>query len=135
MKTNQDRTRRLSVLSWVLYGLATVLLIASILLGLSVSGASAAVPAAAIGFQSPAFKPVWDVMVSGLQLLGLLVFAGGSVLAVLLLSVGMLLGHIVCLERRLNALEDALISHAHFATLPDRTKTVLPAQVEPHRAV
>ena len=105
MKTDQNRVRRLSMLSWVLYGLAVLLLIASILLGLSVSGASTAIPAATIGFQSPALKPVWDALVSGLQFLGMLVFGGGLVMAILLFGIGMLVGRVANLECRIRRLE------------------------------
>lgn len=105
MKTDQKRARRLSVLSWVMYALAAMLLMASILLGLSVSGASAAIPAATIGFQSPAFKPVWDALVSGLQFLGVLVFGGGLILAILIFSIGLLVGRIANLECRISQLE------------------------------
>ena len=105
MKTEPRTSRRLIVLSWVLYGLAALLLIASILLGLSVSGASTAIPAATIGFQSPALKPVWDALVSGLQFLGVLVFGGGTTLAILLFSIGLLVGRVANLECRIRRLE------------------------------
>lgn len=104
MKTDQKRAHRLSVLSWVMYALAVMLLIVSILLGLSVSGASAAIPAATIGFQSPALKPIWDALVSGLQFLGVLVFGGGLILAILIFSMGLLVGRIADLEYRINQL-------------------------------
>lgn len=104
MKADQKRAHRLSVLSWVMYALAVMLLIVSILLGLSVSGASAAIPAATIGFQSPALKPIWDALVSGLQFLGVLVFGGGLILAILIFSMGLLVGRIADLEYRINQL-------------------------------
>ena len=104
MKADQKRAHRLSVLSWVMYALAVMLLIVSILLGLSVSGASAASAAATIGFQSPALKPIWDALVSGLQFLGVLVFGGGLILAILIFSMGLLVGRIADLEYRINQL-------------------------------
>jgi hypothetical protein len=88
-----------------MYALAALLLIASILLGLSVGSASAAIPAATIGFQSPALKPVWDALVSGLQFLGMLVFSGGLLLALLISSIGLLVGRIANLECRISRLE------------------------------
>ncbi len=106
-RVSQNRVSRGNVLSWVMYALAALLLAASLLLGLSVSGASAAIPAATIGFQSPALKPVWDALVSGLQLLGVLVFGGGATLAVLLFSIGLLIGRIARLECRIRQLEGA----------------------------
>lgn len=104
MKTDQKRAHRLSVLGWVMYALAVMLLIVSILLGLSVSGASAAIPAATIGFQSPALKPIWDALVSGLQFLGVLVFGSGLILAILIFSMGLLMRRIADLEYRISQL-------------------------------
>ena len=107
MTTEQKRVRRWNLLSWIMYGLAAALVVASILLGLSVSGASAAIPAATIGFQAPIFKPVWDALVSALQFLGVLVFGGGLVMAILLLGIGLLIGRIASLEHRVSQLEGA----------------------------
>ncbi|MCL4828945.1 MAG: hypothetical protein KJZ95_16390 [Caldilinea sp.] len=94
----------MSVLGWVMYALAVMLLIVSILLGLSVSGASAAIPAATIGFQSPVLKPIWDALVSGLQFLGVLVFGSGLILATLIFSMGLLMRRIADLEYRISQL-------------------------------
>jgi hypothetical protein len=105
MMTEQKRTRSWKLLSWSLYALAVALLVASILLGLSVSGASAAIPAATIGFQAPIFKPIWDALVSALQFLGALVFGGGLVMAILLSGIGLLIGRIATLEHRVSQLE------------------------------
>lgn len=107
MTTEQKRVRRWNLLSWIMYGLAAALVVASILLGLAVSGASAAIPAATIGFQAPIFKPVWDALVSALQFLGVLVFGGGLVMAILLLGIGLLIGRIASLEHRVSQLEGA----------------------------
>jgi hypothetical protein len=87
-----------------MYALAVMLLIVSILLGLSVSGASAVIPAATIGFQSPALKPIWDALVSGLQFLGVLVFGSGLILAILIFSMGLLMRRIADLEYRISQL-------------------------------
>ena len=105
MTTEQKRVRRWNLLSWIMYGLAAALVVASILLGLAVSGASAAIPAATIGFQAPIFKPVWDALAAALQFLGVLVFGGGLVMAILLLGIGLLVGRVVALERRVTQLE------------------------------
>lgn len=105
MTIDDRRARSWNLLSWIMYALAAMLAVASILLGLSVSGASAAIPAATIGFQAPIFKPVWDALVSALQFLGVLVLGGGLVLAILLLSIGLLVGRIAALERRVSQLE------------------------------
>jgi len=117
MMTEQKRVRSWKLLSWSLYALAAALLVASILLGLSVSGASAAIPAATIGFQAPIFKPIWDALVSALQFLGVLVFGGGLVMAILLFGIGLLIGRIAALECRVSQLEgtDALDSPASGA--------------------
>jgi hypothetical protein len=95
-------------LSWLFYGLAAIVAVAALLLGLTVGGASAAVPAAAIGFQSPALRPMWDVLVAGLQSLGWVVFAAGLILAALLLCGGVVLGRTVALARRVSRLEGEL---------------------------
>ena len=105
MMTEQKRVRSWKLLSWSLYALAAALLVASILLGLSVSGASAAIPAATIGFQAPIFKPVWEALVSALQFLGVLVFGGGLVMAILLFGIGLLIGRVATLEHRVSQLE------------------------------
>lgn len=105
MMTEQKRVRRWKLLSWIMYGLAAALLIASILLGLSIGGASAAIPAATIGFQAPIFKPIWDALVSALQFLGVLVFGGGLVMAILLVGSGLMIGRIATLEQRVGQLE------------------------------
>jgi hypothetical protein len=107
-----DKSHGLIVLSWILYGLAAVLLIAAILLGVSVSGAAAVVPAATIGFQAPMFKPVWDALVSGLHLLGVLVFAAGFIAASLAFCIGFLVRRAARLEQRLAALEATLTGRA-----------------------
>lgn len=109
MITEQKRTHSWKLLSWSLYALAVVLLIASILLGLSISGASSAIPAATIGFQAPIFKPIWDALVSALQFLGVLVFGGGLVMAILLFGIGLLIGRIAVLEQRVNQLEGTTV--------------------------
>jgi len=106
MTIDDRRARSWKLLSWIMYALAAMLAVASILLGLSVSGASAAIPAATIGFQAPIFKPVWDALVSALQFLGVLVLGGGLVLAILLLGIGLLVGRIAALERRVSQLEE-----------------------------
>ena len=108
MQAEQSSSRGPALLSWIFYGLAAVIGVAALLLGLSVGGASAAVPAAAIGFQSPALKPLWDALVAGLQSLGWLVFVTGLVLAALLVCGGALLTYTAGLVRRVNRLEAAL---------------------------
>lgn len=129
MKTDQNTGGRGRMLSRVMYGMAAVLLIASILLGLSVSGASAAIPAATIGFQSPAIKPVWDALVSALQFLGVLVFGGGLVMAILLLGIGLLIGRIAGLEQRLGKLEATIVPD-HATNTMHQAAPVPPFQVD-----
>jgi len=115
-----------------MYALAALLLIASILLGLSVSGASAAIPAATIGFQSPALKPVWDALVSGLQLLGVLVFGGGLTLAILIFGIGLLVGRVANLECRISQLE-GMTSAGQHAEACRQTPLVPAMQIEQAR--
>lgn len=110
MQRDNRSTTGMTVWSWVFYGLALIVAVAALLIGLSVGGAAAAVPAAAIGFQSPALKPLWDALVNALQSLGWLVFVSGLVMSALLLCGGLLLSYIVTLARRVNQLETALAS-------------------------
>lgn len=115
MQTNQNRSRGLTMGSWIAWGMAAALLVASILAGLTVGGASAAVPAATIGFQAPVLKPLWDTLVSGLQLLGVLVFVSGLTLSILMFCIGLLLRHAAGLEQRVRLLETTLVEGAHLA--------------------
>ncbi len=109
MRQDTSSTWGSQALSWLFYGLAAVVAVAALLLGLAVGGASAAVPAAAIGFQSPALRPLWDALVAGLQSLGWLVFAAGLILAALLGCGGLLLSNTVKLARRVSRLEGELV--------------------------
>lgn len=131
MKRQEDRSRWLDVVRWGMYGLAAVIVGAAILIGLSVSGAAAVVPAATIGFQSPALKPLWDALVTGLHQLGALVFAAGFVVAVLVFSIGLLVGHVTRLSRRLDALERLLGNRTPQEPAPEPGKTP-PVSVEFH---
>ena len=129
MERRKDRSRWLDVLSWGMYGLAAIILGAAILIGLSVSGAAAVVPAATIGFQSPALRPLWDALVTGLHQLGALVFAAGFVVAVLVFSIALLVGQLTRLSRRLDALERLSGAGAYQNPAPEPGKT-LPASIE-----
>ena len=110
--------RGLKVWSWLLYCMAAVVALAALLLGLSVGGASAAIPAATIGFQSPLLKPLWDALVSGLQLLGWLVFVAGLVMAALIFCGGMLLANGAALTQRVSRLEAELIAARQITESP-----------------
>ena len=112
------RARGLKVWGWLLYCMAAVVALAALLLGLSVGGASAAIPAATIGFQSPLLKPMWDALVSGLQLLGWLVFVAGLVMAALIFCGGMLLANGAALTQRVSRLEAELIAARQITVLP-----------------
>jgi hypothetical protein len=108
MRQENSSTWGPQTLSWLFYGLAVVVAVAALLMGLAVGGASAAVPAAAIGFQSPALRPLWDALVAGLQSLGWLVFAAGLILAALLFCGGAVLSRTVALAQRVSRLEGEL---------------------------
>lgn len=130
MQTKQNRTRGLRVLSWVLYVVAIIVLVLAAMAGLSIGSASAVVPAATIGFQSPALRPMWDALVDGLRWLGTLVFALGFVISLLFACCGILLGHAAGLESRLARLEyDAGAGHA-TATSPATSTSTPVAQPE-----
>ncbi len=51
---------------------------------------SSVIPAATIGFQSPLLKPLWDGLVAGMQLVGVLVGTIGFVLGLLIGAAGLL---------------------------------------------
>jgi hypothetical protein len=123
MQQETSSTRGPAALSWVFYGLAVIVGAAGLLIGLSVGGASAAIPAAAIGFQSPALKPLWDTLVGGLQSLGWLVFLAGLVMAALIFCGGLLLSYTTALTRRVGRLE------AECAAL--RQDTAAPRPLDP----
>lgn len=129
MQTKQNRTHWLRVLSWALYAIAVVVLVLSVLAGLSIGSASAVVPAATIGFQSPALRPMWDALVDGLRWLGVLVFSLGFVISLLFACCGILLGHAAGLESRLARLEH--VAGAARATLPDPAAPTFPATSQP----
>lgn len=120
------------VVSWVFYGLAVVVGVAALLIGLSVGGASAAVPAAAIGFQSPALKPLWDALVAGLQALGWLVFVAGLVLAALIFCGGMLLSNTAALTRRIVRLEAECAALRHDTAAPRPLDPATSSKTEVH---
>ncbi len=129
MQTKQNRTRGLRVLSWVLYVIAIVVLALAAMAGLSIGSASAVVPAATIGFQSPALRPMWDALVDGLRWLGALVFALGFVISLLFACCGVLLGHAAGLESRLARLEhDAAGGRT---TLPAPAASTFPPSLQP----
>jgi hypothetical protein len=116
MRQDNSSTWGPQTLSWLFYGLAVVVAVAALLLGLAVGGASAAVPAAAIGFQSPALRPMWDALVAGLQSLGWLVFAAGLILAALLVCGGAVLGRTVALAQRVSRLEGELAMYRQVSS-------------------
>ena len=107
MQTEKNRSRGLRLLSWVFYAVAIVVLAMAVLAGLSVGNASAVVPAATIGFQSPALKPMWDALVDGLRWFGFLLFSLGFTISLLFACCGYLLGYAAGLERRLLRVESA----------------------------
>ncbi len=107
MQTEKNRSRGLRLLSWVFYAVAVVVLAMAVLAGLSVGNASAVVPAATIGFQSPALKPMWDALVDGLRWFGFLLFSLGFTISLLFACCGYLLGYAAGLERRLLRVESA----------------------------
>ena len=118
MQRDNRSTTGMTVWNWIFYGLALIVAVAALLIGLSVGGASAAVPAAAIGFQSPALKPLWDALVAGLQALGWLVFVAGLVMAVLIFCGGMLLSNTAALTRRIGRLEAECAALRQDTTAP-----------------
>ena len=126
MQTKETRGRGLRVLSWVLYAIAVVVLALSIMAGLSVGSASAVVPAATIGLQSPALRPMWDALVDGLRWLGVLLFSLGFTISLLFACCGLLLGHTAGLERRLAHIEHAAVAD-HATTTTPATATMPPA--------
>lgn len=126
MQTKETRGRGLRVLSWVLYAIAVVVLALSVMAGLSVGSASAVVPAATIGFQSPALRPIWDALVDGLRWLGVLLFFLGFTISLLFACCGLLLGHTAGLERRLARMENASVDDSATAP-PPATATAAPA--------
>ena len=108
MQTEENRSRGLRLLSWAFYAFAIVVLVMAVLAALSVGNASAVVPAATIGFQSPALKPMWDALVDGLRWFGFLLFSLGFTVSLLFACCGSLLGYAAGLERRLMHVESAL---------------------------
>lgn len=116
MQTKEVRGRGLRVLSWVLYAIAASVLALSVLAGLSVGSAPAVVPAATIGFQSPALRPMWDALVDGLRWLGVLLFSLGFTISLLFACCGLLLGHTAGLERRLARIEHDTVAGRATAT-------------------
>ncbi len=129
MQTKQNRIRGLQILSWVLYAIAIVVLALAAIAGLSIGSASAVVPAATIGFQSPALRPMWDALVDGLRWLGALVFALGFVISLLFACCGVLLGHAAGLESRLARLEHDMGSG--HAILPTPAASTFPPVSQP----
>jgi len=107
MQTEKNRSRGLRLLSWAFYAVAIAVLAMAVLAGLSVGNASAVVPAATIGFQSPALKPMWDALVDGLRWFGFLLFSLGFTISLLFACCGYLLGYAAGLERRLLRVESA----------------------------
>ena len=129
MQTKQNRIRGLQILSWVLYAIAIVVLALAAIAGLSIGSASAVVPAATIGFQSPALRPMWDALVDGLRWLGALVFALGFVISLLFACCGVLFGHAAGLESRLARLEHDMGSG--HAILPNPAASTFPPVSQP----
>lgn len=129
MQTKQNRTSGLRVLSWVLYAIAVVVLALAALAGLSIGNASAVVPAATIGFQSPALRPMWDALVDGLRWFGVLVFSLGFVISLLFACCGVLLGRTAVLESRLARLEHD--SGAGHSTPSDPATSTFPPASQP----
>ncbi|MBK8049108.1 MAG: hypothetical protein IPK16_19530 [Anaerolineales bacterium] len=108
METSDRQPSGLMIFSRVLYALALVGVVVSVLLGLSVANAASVIPAATIGFQSPAIKPLWDALVSGLLFLGVLVLISGGCMSLLLAAAGVLVGRTGTLNRRVQRLESVL---------------------------
>ncbi len=129
MQTKETRGRGLRVLSWVLYVIAVVVLALSIMAGLSVGSASAVVPAATIGLQSPALRPMWDALVDGLRWLGVLLFSLGFTISLLFACCGLLLGYTAGLERRLARMEHATVDGSTTTVTP--ATATMPAATQP----
>ena len=108
METSDRQSSGFTIFSRVLYALAFAGVGVSVLLGVSVANAASVIPAATIGFQSPAIKPLWDALVSGLLFLGVLVFISGGCMSLLLAAAGALVGRTGALSRRVQRLESVL---------------------------
>ena len=132
MQQETSSARGPAALSWVFYGLAVIVSVAGLLIGLSVGGASAAIPAAAIGFQSPALKPLWDALVGGLQSLGWLVFLAGLVMAALIFCGGLLLSYTAALTRRIGRLEAECAALRQDTAAPRPLNSTTPSTTEVH---
>jgi hypothetical protein len=94
--------------SWVFYLAALLAVATAVLAGLSVANASSAIPAATIGFQSPLFKPFWDMIVSSFRVAGGLIVVSGLLVAALLVAFGLMLARARALTTRVERLERAL---------------------------
>ena len=112
MDATERRCRIVKLVSWGLYAMALAVFGLGILGGLSVANASAAIPAATIGFQSPAFKPLWDELVLWLNIAGGLVVAGSLLMGLTFAAVGLLLTRALTLEQRVHQLESTLATGA-----------------------
>ena len=93
------------LVSWLLYGVALFVFGLGMLGGVSVANAAAAIPAATFGFQSPALKPLWDQLVTWLNIAGALVAGVSFVLGLTLAAVGLLLTRAYRLDCRVRQLE------------------------------
>lgn len=106
------------VSSWVFYLAALLAIAAALLAGLSVANASAAIPAATIGFQSPLFKPFWAMIVSGFRMAGGLIVLFGLLGAALLAAFGLLVARMRQLIARVERLEGRLDAASAMAEIP-----------------
>lgn len=102
--------------SWAFYLAALLAVAAAVLAGLSVANASSAIPAATIGFQSPLFKPFWDMIVSSFRVAGGLIVVSGLLVAALLFAFGLMLARARALTARVERLERALATVTPGAT-------------------
>ena len=121
----EDRSSQpFKAVPWLLYGLAVLVLGLSVLGGLSIANATSLIPAATIGFQSPLLKPLWDGLVAGMQLAGVLVGTIGVALGLLIGGCGLLWSRSVRLGVRVQRLEAALAQAARQSPSPDATADV-----------
>lgn len=95
----------LRLASRALYVLAVISLVVGALIALSLANGAAAVPAVTLGLQSPVLKPVWDMLVSWLRLLGVLLFLGSLLVSAVVATCGLLLSRSVKLSERVERLE------------------------------
>lgn len=102
------RFTALKVLSIVLYVLAAIVFVLGIFTAISLANAAAIVPGATIAFQVPGLRPFWDVLVSGLRTVGLVIFGIALITSALMAACALLLWRSATLSLRIQRIEAAL---------------------------